>query len=182
MSGATRERAAPFRAALYARVSLADERQDPQNQLDALREFAAAKGWRVVLERTDRAGARDHKGRHAWRDLLAQARDGKFDLLVVWSLDRAFRSTLDALKTLELLNHEGVGFVCQRQPIDTTSPSGRLLFTMLAAVAEIERDMIRERTVAGMARARAQGTRIGRPPGSRDGRPRVRSVRRRAPA
>jgi DNA invertase Pin-like site-specific DNA recombinase len=172
-------RAEPLRAALYARVSLDDDRQDPETQLLALREFAAAKGWQVVKEWTDRAGARDHKGRIAWRMALADAREGKFDLLVVWSLDRAFRSTLDALKTLELLNHEGVGFICLRQQFDTTSPSGRLLFTVLAAVAEIERDLIRERTVAGMARARAQGKRIGRPPGSRDTHRRLRRMQRR---
>src|SRR5260370_1933722 len=159
-------RALPLRAALYARVSLDDDRQTPESQLLQLREFAAAKGWTVVVERSDRAGADDLKGRVWWRSLLADARQGKFDLLVVWSLDRAFRSTLDALKTLEMLNHEGVGFICQRQAFDTTSPSGRLLFTVLAAVAEIERDLIRERTVAGIARARAQGKRLGRPPGS----------------
>jgi len=172
-------RATPLRAALYARVSLADERQDPQTQLLALREFAASKGWTVTAEWVDRAGANDLKGRVAWRLALGDARLGKFDLLVVWSLDRAFRSTLDALKTLEMLNHEGIGFVCLRQAFDTSSPSGRLLFTVLAAVAEIERDMIRERTVAGMARARAQGKQIGRPPGSRDRRRRTRSTQRR---
>src|SRR6266702_7068106 len=176
------KRAEMLRAALYARVSLDDERQDPASQLTALRAWAEHKRWNVVREAVDRAGARDHARRVYWRSLLADARVGGFDLIAVWSLDRAFRSTLDALKTLEMLNHEGVGFVCLKQDFDTSSPSGRLLFTVLAAVAEIERDMIRERTLAGMARARAQGKRIGRPPGKRDRVRRLRSVQRREPA
>jgi DNA invertase Pin-like site-specific DNA recombinase len=164
----------PLRAALYARVSTADERQDPESQLLALRQFAAAKGWEVVHEYVDRASAQDLRRRTNWRVLLGQARQGNYDLIVVWSLSRAFRSTLDALKTLEILNHEGIGFVSQREPIDTSSPTGRLLFTLLAAFAEIEREQIRERTLAGIARARAQGKHLGRPAGSLDRYPRRR--------
>jgi DNA invertase Pin-like site-specific DNA recombinase len=160
---ASRARAHPLRAALYARVSLSDERQDPAAQLEALQQFAADKGYRVTATETDRASAADLGGRAGWGRLMEGARQGRFDLLVVWKLDRAFRSTLHALGVLESLNHEGVGFVCVTQPIDTTSPSGRLLFTVLAAVAEIERELISERTKLGMARARAAGKRIGRP-------------------
>jgi DNA invertase Pin-like site-specific DNA recombinase len=171
-----------LRAALYARVSTDDDRQDPRNQLRPLEDFAGGKGWRVEFIEGDRASAGDLRNRSGWRRLLEAARLGQFDLLVVWSLDRAFRSSLEALRTLELLHHEGVGFISMTQPIDTTSPAGRLLFAVLAAVAEIEREMIRERTRAGMARARKEGKQIGRPPGRRDSYRRLRSVQRREPA
>jgi DNA invertase Pin-like site-specific DNA recombinase len=166
----------PLRAALYARVSTDDDRQDPGVQLEQLRLYAEAKGWHPIGY-TDRASARDLRARVQWRQLLEDVRRGRVDMVVVWKLDRAFRSTLEALRGLELFQHEGVGFICLTQPIDTTSSSGRLLFTVLAAVAEIERDLISERTRAGLARARAQGKRIGRPPGAKDGKRRRRRAR-----
>jgi DNA invertase Pin-like site-specific DNA recombinase len=166
-----------LRAALYARVSLDDGRQDPENQLQALREYARSKGY-LVQEFVDRASARDLAHRPQWRRLLAGAHRGQYDLVIVWKLDRAFRSSLEALRGLEELNHEGIGFVCVTQPIDTTSPTGRLLFAILAAIAETERELISERTRAGMARARAAGKSVGRPRGSRDRGPRRRRPQR----
>jgi DNA invertase Pin-like site-specific DNA recombinase len=171
-----RQKTDQLRAALYARVSLDDSRQDPQTQLDELHRFASDRGYYVACSHVDRAGAQDLRGRKGWREILEEARRGKLDMIVVWKLDRAFRSTLEALRCLEELNHEGVGFVCVTQPIDTTSPTGRLLFTILSALAEIELDMIRERTRAGMARARRLGKKIGRPKGRLDSRPRRRRL------
>ncbi len=149
--------------ALYARVSTRDKEQNPEMQLAPLREYAAARGWQAV-EYVDHASAADMAGRTAWTRLLKDARQRKVDLVLVWKLDRAFRSTLHCLRTLEGWEHQGVGFACLTQPIDTTSPTGRLLLTILAAVAEFERSLIAERVREGMAHAQRNGARIGRPP------------------
>ena len=152
-----------MRAALYARVSTADKGQDPEVQLAPMRALAAAREWEVV-EYADQASAADLRGRREWRRLLGDARLGRIDLVLVWKLDRFARSALDALQWLQQLDSAGVGLKILTQEIDTTTPSGRLVFTVLAAVAEMERELIRERVHAGMARAKAQGRRLGRPP------------------
>ena len=152
-----------MRAALYARVSTADRGQDPEVQLAPMRALAAAREWEVV-EYTDRASAADLRGRREWRQLLEDARLGRIDLVLVWKLDRFARSALDALQWLQQLDSAGVGLKILTQEIDTTTPSGRLVFTVLAAVAEMERELIRERVKAGIAQARARGKRLGRPP------------------
>jgi hypothetical protein len=129
----------PLRVALYARVSTRDKAQDVDLQLVPLREYAAARGW-VVAEYVDRAPAGDLAGRAAWARLLEDARRRRLDHVLVWKLDRAFRSTLHCLSTLQDLEHRGVGFSCLTQSdVDTTSATGRLLLTLLAAVAEFER-------------------------------------------
>jgi DNA invertase Pin-like site-specific DNA recombinase len=152
------------RVALYGRVSTRDKEQDPELQLVPMREYAQARGWRAT-EYVDRAPAADLAGRTAWARLLEDARRRRVDHVLVWKLDRAFRSTLHCLRTLEELEHRGVGFACLTQPeVDTTSPTGRLLLTLLAAVAEFERGLIRERVKEGLANARRKGARIGRPP------------------
>ena len=154
----------PLRVALYARVSTRDKDQDPELQLDALRAYVAARGW-VATEYVDLAAAGDLAHRTAWARLLADAAQRKVDLVMVWKLDRAFRSTLHALATLQDLEHAGVGFSALTQPeLDTTSATGRLVFTILAAVAEMERELIRDRVREGMRHAVRQGKRIGRPP------------------
>lgn len=155
-----------MRAALYARVSTADRGQDPELQLAPMRELAAARNWEVV-EYADHASAADLRGRREWRRLLEDARRGRIDLVVVWKLDRFARSALDALQWLQQLDSAGVGLKILTQEIDTTTSAGRLVFTVLAAVAEMERELIRERVKAGMDRARTQGRRIGRPARSR---------------
>jgi len=148
--------------ALYGRVSTRDQDQDPELQLAPLREHASARGWEAT-EYVDRASAADMAGRTAWAQLVDDARRRQVDLVMVWKLDRAFRSTLHCLRTLEGWEHHGVGFACLTQDIDTTSPTGRLLLTILAAVAEFERGLIAERVREGMANARRKGARIGRP-------------------
>jgi DNA invertase Pin-like site-specific DNA recombinase len=146
----------------YEMVSTEDKGQDPEVQLVPMREFAAARGW-ISAEYVDFAPASDLRGRREWRRLLDDARLGRIELVMVWKLDRFARSALDALQWLQQLDGAGVGLKILTQEIDTTSAAGRLIFTILAAVAEMERELVRERVRAGMARARARGVRLGRP-------------------
>ena len=133
-------------------------------QLEALREYVRARGWESV-EYVDVAAAGDLAHRHSWAQLLADVSRRRVDHVMVWKLDRAFRSTLHALATLRDFEHAAVGFSALTQPeLDTTSPAGRLVFTILAAVAEMERELIRDRVREGMRHAARQGVRIGRPP------------------
>ena len=153
------------RVAIYARVSTKEHGQDPELQLVPLREWAAAHGGRTI-EYVDLASAADLRGRTAWRRLLDDVRHHRVDVVAVWKLDRAFRSSLEAATTLAELRDLGVDFVAITQPIDTTTPTGRLIYAILAAVAEMERDLIVERVREGMKNARRRGTRIGRPSGT----------------
>jgi DNA invertase Pin-like site-specific DNA recombinase len=102
-----------------------------------------------VIEYVDQASAGDLRGRQGWRQLLEEARRHRFDLVMVWKLDRFARSALDALQWLEQLDGYGVGLKILTQEIDTTTSAGRLVFTVLATVAEMERELIRERVKAG---------------------------------
>ena len=154
-----------MRVALYARVSTADKNQDPETQLLPLREFAAAQGFSVAGEFVDRASATDLKARTAWRRLLDDAGRRRLDLVLVWRIDRAFRSVLDAATTLERLRRWGVGLRSYSEPwLDTTSPFGEALYYITAAYAQLERGILSERVKAGMNRAKKQGVRLGRPP------------------
>jgi DNA invertase Pin-like site-specific DNA recombinase len=159
-----------LRVALYARVSTRDKDQNPEVQLEAMREYVQTRGWEAV-EYVDTAAAGDLAHRTAWARLLGDAGRRRVDRVLVWKLDRAFRSTLHALRTLEAFDHTGVGFSALTQPeLDTTSPTGRLVFTILAAVAEMERELIADRVKEGMRLAARQGAHIGRPPvGARPG-------------
>lgn len=153
-----------MRVALYARVSTADKGQDPDTQLIPLREFAAAQDWKISREYVDRASAIDHKSRVAWRRLLDDASRRVIDLVLVWRMDRAFRSVLDAAQTLERLRGWKVGLRSYAEPwLDTTSAFGEVMFHITCAYAQLERSMISERVKAGLDRARRQGKRIGRP-------------------
>jgi DNA invertase Pin-like site-specific DNA recombinase len=154
----------PLRIALYARVSTRDKDQDPELQLESLRAYVAARDWQAI-EYVDTAAAGDLAHRTAWARLLADVARRRVDRVIVWKLDRAFRSTLHALATLRDFDHAGVGFSALTQPeLDTTSATGRLVFTILAAVAEMERELIRDRVKEGMRHAAKQGKVIGRPP------------------
>lgn len=132
-------------------------------QLVPMRELVATRGWLIVEEYEDFASARDLRGRRRWRQLFEDARHHRFDAVLVWKLDRFARSALDALQWLQQLDGHGVGLKILTQDIDTTTPAGRLVFTILAAVAEMERETIRERVRAGMELARSQGKHVGRP-------------------
>ncbi len=156
-----------MRVAIYARISTADKDQNPDTQLLPLREFAAAQGWTVAGEFTDRAPATDLRARTAWRELLDRAARRRVDLVLVWRIDRAFRSVLDAATTLERLRSWGVGLRSYTEPwLDTTSPFGEALYYITAAYAQLERGILAERVRAGMDRARRQGRRLGRPGGT----------------
>ena len=152
------------KVAIYARVSTSDKDQDPETQLLPLREFVDNQGWEIYRVYADMASANDLAHRYAWRELLDDASKRRFDLLLVWRMDRAFRSVLDAATTLERLWTWGVGLRSYAEPwLDTTSPFGEALYYITVAYAQLERGFLRERVKAGMDRARRQGRRIGRP-------------------
>jgi DNA invertase Pin-like site-specific DNA recombinase len=150
-----------MKAAIYARVSTAD--QEPENQLQQLRRYVEAHGW-TGTEYVDRGvrGAKDR--RPALDQLLADARRRRFDVLVCWRLDRLGRNLKHLITLLEELQALGVAFVSLAEGIDATTPAGKLQTHILGAIAEFERERIRERVLAGLERVRTQGTRLGRPP------------------
>jgi DNA invertase Pin-like site-specific DNA recombinase len=157
---------------LYARVSTRDKEQNPETQLHHLREYVATRGWQVVKAYVDQASATNLRERTAWRELLEQVRKGGLDLVLVTKLDRAFRSAKDTYDNLAYLDQHKVGFIATTQPIDTSTSTGKLLLGVLAAVAEFERNLIVERTLEGLARAKKQGKKLGRPSGRKDSKPR----------
>jgi DNA invertase Pin-like site-specific DNA recombinase len=149
-----------LRAGLYARVSTSDQ-QTLAMQNRALREYAARRGWTVALQvREVNSGAARREARER---LLEAARRREIDLVLVWRLDRWGRSVTDLLATLLELEHLGVGFVSLTEALDLTTPAGRAMAGMLAIFAEFEREILRERTKAGLAHARENGKRLGRP-------------------
>jgi len=153
------------KVALYARVSTDDKEQDPETQLYALRQFCQDAGHEVYQEYVDRARAKDYVHRKAWRQLQKDARQHKFKALLVFRLDRAFRSVRECLNCLEDWQERGIAFRSLKEDaIDTTTSQGRFMLEVLAAVAELESAIIGERVSAGMARAKAQGNSIGRKP------------------
>jgi DNA invertase Pin-like site-specific DNA recombinase len=153
-----------MRVALYARVSTKDKDQNPETQLRPLREHAAGTDDEVVGEFVDKASADDLRGRREWRRLLDLARARKVSLIVVWRLDRAFRSVFDGATTLQMLRSCDCGIRSLQEPwIDTTTPMGEAMFHITMAWAQLEKGVLVERTRAGMERARAEGKLIGRP-------------------
>jgi DNA invertase Pin-like site-specific DNA recombinase len=149
-------------AALYARVSTRDREQNPETQLLPLREWAVRCGY-AVTEYVDQASAADFTRRTAWTRLLEDIRRRRVDVVAVVRLDRAFRSVPELHRTLAEWTARGVEFMCLTQPVDTTTPHGRLMLTLIGAMAEFERDLIAVRVREGMRRAKADGKHIGRP-------------------
>ncbi len=149
------------RAALYMRVSTVD--QHPETQLHDLRALAAQRGLEIVNEYTDKISGAKAK-RPGLDQLLADARRGKFDVVVVWAFDRMARSVRHLLEVLDELNHLEIEFISFRENIDTGGPLGRALVVIIGAIAELERNLIIERVRAGMRRAKLEGRRIGRAP------------------
>lgn len=152
------------RAAIYARVSTTNG-QTPENQLRELRTVAQRMGWQVVDEYVDHgiSGAKGRDKRPAFDDLCKAATRREIDLVMAWSVDRLGRSLQDLVAFLGDIHAKGVDLYLHQQGVDTTTPGGKALFQMLGVFAEFERAMIRERVNAGLARARAQGKRLGRP-------------------
>ncbi len=158
------------RAALYARVSTTNHGQDVGLQLDELRLVAAQRGW-VVSEYID-AGISGSVDRRPGLDrLMADARAGKIDIVAVWRFDRFARDTRHLLVSMEEFRAVGVDFVSLREQVDTSTPLGKAMFTILSAISELERDLIRERVLAGVRRAQAAGKHCGRPRADLDLRP-----------
>jgi len=151
----------PRRAAVYARVSTFD--QEPENQLAELRRYVEVRGW-TAREYTDRGISGAKNRRPALDQLVADAKRRRFDVLVCWRLDRLGRSLKHLVGLLDDLQALGVAFVSLAEGIDATTPAGRLQMHILGAIAEFERARIAERVKAGLARARAQGKRLGRTP------------------
>jgi len=149
------------RAALYMRVSTVD--QHPETQLHDLRGLAAQRGFHVVQEYTDKISGAKAK-RPGLDQLLADARRGKFDIVIVWAFDRMARSVRHFLEVLDELNQLQIEFISFRENVDTSGPLGRALVVIIGAIAELERNLIIERVRAGMRRARLEGRRIGREP------------------
>jgi DNA invertase Pin-like site-specific DNA recombinase len=152
-----------MKVAIYARVSTSDKEQNVETQLLPLRDFLLAQDWEVYREYGDQAPANDLAHRVQWRQLLDDAAKRKFTLVLVFKLDRAFRSVKHMHDTLAAWEMVGVSFQSLRERFDTSTALGRLLLNLLAALAEFELELIRERVKAGMDRARRQGRQIGRP-------------------
>jgi DNA invertase Pin-like site-specific DNA recombinase len=152
-----------LRAAIYARVSTMNNGQDPTMQTRELREYCDRRGWNVVAEFVDIgiSGAKD--GRPQLDRLMADARRRKFDLVAVWRFDRFARSVRHLLRALDEFQALRIDFVSLSESVDTSTPAGRMVFTVLGAVAELERSLIAERVRAGLRNARARGVRLGRP-------------------
>jgi DNA invertase Pin-like site-specific DNA recombinase len=148
------------RCAVYARVSTTD--QNPENQLQELRRYLEARGW-TGTEYVDRgvSGAKDR--RPALDQLLADARRRRLDVVVCWRLDRLGRNLRHLVTLIDELQAIGVAFISLGEGIDCTTPAGKLQLHILAALAEFERGRIRERVMAGLQRAKAQGRKLGRP-------------------
>src|SRR5438128_3660393 len=166
------------RVAIYARVSTTDQTCD--NQLRDLRDYCRARGWTDVREFTDTiSGTRER--RPGLDKMLSEIKAGKVSHCVTAAFDRVSRSTKHLIEMLELFRHLGVEFISLREQIDTGSPLGQAVFTIIAAIAQLERSLIAERVRAGLRRARAEGKRLGRPPLQVDFR-RLESVIRRKPS
>src|ERR1700678_4293716 len=158
--GHARKPAKMFRAGIYARVSTNDQQTIPL-QIRALREYAVRRGWTIALQVKEvGSGASERQLREK---LLDAARRRQIDGVLVWRLDRWGRSVADLLSTLQELDHLGVGFVSLTEALDLTTPAGRAMAALLAVFAEFEREILRERVRAGLAHARRNGQRLGRP-------------------
>src|ERR1700691_5593246 len=158
--GQTRKHPKMFRVGLYARVSTFDQHTIPL-QIRALREYAVRRGWTITIQVKEvGSGAVQRQLREK---LLDAARRRKIDVVLVWRLDRWGRSVADLLATLQELDPLGVGFVSLTEALDLTTPAGRAMAALLAVFAEFEREILRERTRAGLAQARLNGKQLGRP-------------------
>ena len=151
------------RVALYARVSTKNNGQDPETQLIALREYAGHRGMTIIDEYVD-IGISGVKDRRPELDrLMADARRRRFDIVLVARFDRFARSTKHLVLALEEFSSLGIDFVSLNESIDTSTPMGKMIFTVIGAVAELERSLIRERVMMGLDRAKRQGKKLGRP-------------------
>jgi DNA invertase Pin-like site-specific DNA recombinase len=158
--GHSRKQPKMFRVGLYARVSTQDQQTIPL-QIRAMREYAARREWTIVLQVKEvGSGASERELR---QKLMEAARRREIDIVLVWRLDRWGRSLPDLVSTLEELNHLGVGFVSLTEALDLTTSIGRAMAGLLSVFAQFEHEILRERVRAGLAHARQNGKRLGRP-------------------
>src|SRR5213594_4324340 len=156
--------------ALYMRVSTKGHGQTTDTQAIALREYAERRGFTIAEEYRDEGISGTKDSRPALDRLMKNARARKFDVVIVARFDRFARSVSHLLRALEEFSHLGIDFVPLSESIDTSTPMGKMIFTVLGAVAELERNIIRERVQAGVDRARKEGKHIGRPKADVDAR------------
>ena len=158
--GQGQKTAKTIRAGLYARVSTQDQQTLPM-QNRAMREYAVRRGWTIAMRVKEVGSGATQRQRR--EELMEAARRRKIDVVVVWRLDRWGRSVTDLLTTLQELEHLGVGFVSLTEALDLTTPAGRAMAALLAVFAAFEREILGERVRAGLAHARQNGKRLGRP-------------------
>jgi DNA invertase Pin-like site-specific DNA recombinase len=149
--------------ALYARVSTLNGHQDPEMQLSELREYATRRGLSIHEEYVDQGVSGAKESRPALNRLITDAQKCRFDAILVWKIDRFGRSLKHLVNSLADLSAYGVTFISLRDNLDLSTPSGRLMFQIIGAMAEFERALIQERVRAGLRNAKAKGKRIGRP-------------------
>ena len=155
------------RIAMYARVSTKNNGQDPETQLVALREYVQARGFDAVDEYVDVGISGSKDRRPALDRLMKDARRRRFDAVLVARFDRFARSTRHLVLALEEFSALGVDFISLSESIDTSTPMGKMVYTVIAAVAELERSLIGERVVMGINRAKVKGKQLGRPRGTK---------------
>jgi DNA invertase Pin-like site-specific DNA recombinase len=151
------------RAAIYARVSTSSQTVD--NQIAELREVAVRNGWYVIYELTESgvSGAKDRDQRPVFDELIRRATRREFDIVLVWAIDRLGRSIQHLVGFMNEIQALGIDLYCHQQALNTATPAGRMVFSVFSALGEYERELIRERIIAGQRRARSQGIKIGRP-------------------
>lgn len=152
-----------MRVAIYARVSTSNGQQSPEMQLRELREYVQRRGWEIAGEYVDAGISGAREKRPELDRLMSDAHRRRFDAVVVWKFDRFARSVSHLLRALETFKAQGIEFVSFSEQMDTSTPTGKMIFTVLGAVAELERSLIVERVKAGLRNARAKGKRLGRP-------------------
>ena len=152
-----------MRVAIYARVSTANNGQDPTMQTRELKEYIERRGWKLAGEYVDVGISGSKEKRPELDRLMADAHRRRFDCVVVWKFDRFARSVSHLLRALETFKSQGIEFVSFSEQMDTSTPAGKMVFTVLGAVAELERSLIVERVKAGLRNARAKGKKLGRP-------------------
>lgn len=150
-----------MKIALYARVST--DGQDPEVQLQALRAHATNRGWSIVEEFVDQGYSGAKERRPALDRMMKAAWAGKFQAVLVWRFDRFARSVKHLIKALEDFRSLNVNFISLQEQFDTSTPIGHAMFTIIGAMAQLERDIIRERVRAGLDKAKKCGVRLGRP-------------------
>lgn len=154
-----------MKVSLYVRVSKED--QHPENQILSLKQFAEDRNYDIHKVYVDRiSGTRDT--RPALYEMMNDAREGKFEAVVIWKLDRLGRSLQHLIRIVESLKQYNIDLICRTQNIDTTTSTGKFTFYLFGAIAELERELITERINLGLERARNKGKLLGRPKGSKD--------------